>query len=172
MTDFGYGADLSSSKVVWKPGYQRILLEKAIRQEPLKQQWEDYCEENCPELCNKLIDGSAVDDAAEEFIADFVDQYEDDSCCWDGAEGLLTELINLERFNGEDIFVFDDCCLFVPARIPVDDADRLKRPTIPEIETILTEYLTPRLEVPVDIDGKKDPYTYIDSLLGYVEINN
>lgn len=159
MTDFGYGADLSSSKVMWKPGYQKTVLDMILRNDSLKQSWEDYCEG---------LDGPATD----EDIADYIDQHEDDSGGWSGAEGLLAELINLERFGGERIFVFDDCCLFVPARIPVDDADRLKRPTIREIQAILTEHLTPLLEVPVEIDGKTHPDTYIDSLLGYVEIND
>ena len=43
----------------------------------------------------------------------------------------------------------EDQCLFVPARFPVDNADRLKWPTIREIQSILAEYLNPLLTEPV-----------------------
>ena len=141
MTDFGYGADLSSSKVRWKPGYQRTVYELAIKHEDLKAQWEDFC-----------WDIDLMFAPSDETIADWVDTYEDDTGNWSGAEGLLTSIINREKFGNEDIFVYEDLCLFVPARIPTDDADRLKRPTMLEIQSILADYLNPLLEEPISIE--------------------
>ena len=138
MTDFGYGVDLSTSKVQWKAGYQNAVFEQAVKHEDLRDSWEDCCCVKDPSFA-----------ADEERVAEWVDTYEDDTGNWSGAEGLLVAIINLDKFDGEDIFVYEDQCLFVPARIPVDDADRLKRPTIREIQSILADYLNPLLTEPV-----------------------
>lgn len=138
MTDFGYGVDLSTSKVQWRAGYQKIVYEQAVKHEDLRVNWEDFCCDKDPSL-----------PADEESIAEWVDTYEDDTGNWSGAEGLLAAIINLDKFDGEGIFAYEDQCLFVPARIPVDNADRLKWPTIREIQSILAEYLNPLLTEPV-----------------------
>ncbi|MBQ6403308.1 MAG: hypothetical protein IJI27_05330 [Oscillospiraceae bacterium] len=149
MYDFGYGVDLSTSKANWKDGCEKTVFLKAIKHKELKDYWDAFLE--------AIQDGPdnlelPPHEPTDEDIETFVDEFEEDLHGWCGVEGMLAEIINLERFDGHDVFAYEDCCLYVGARIPKDDAERQKMPTMEEIQSILAEYLAPLLEEPLPLE--------------------
>lgn len=148
MADFGYGVDLSSSKVKWKDDSQKQVFLRAIKHKELKDYWDEFLSA----IYENAESEAPGFEPSEEDVADFVDQYEHETFGWCGAEGMLAEVINLERFDGKDVFAYEDCCLYVGARIPKDDAERQKMPTMEEIQSILAEYLNPLLEELVTVE--------------------
>lgn len=145
MNDYGYGVDLSASKTHWKNGCEKTVFLQAIKHNELKEYWDAFLE--------AILEGpDGLDlppyEPVDEDIESFVSQFEDRLHGWCGVEGMLAEVINLERFDGRDVFAYEDCCLYVGARIPKDDAERQKMPTMEEIQSIIAEYLYPLLEEP------------------------
>lgn len=125
MREFGYG--VHHTKITWKKDVEGILVK--ILLEKTK-----YIREICEEFYRDTDD-------AENAAEDFVRQYENDMFLWGGTEGLLCDIINEAEFCGRPIFKVEDCCIYVPAYIPVDEKDKALYPTREQIDSILSGYL-------------------------------
>ena len=138
MTDQGYGMAYDTAK--WNKNaitefFNEFLNESVL----LKEKYEDYCDDN------KLDPDAGFDE-------NFADDYENETYLWDGFEGLITDVINDIEFNNETVFRDEDCCIYVPAYIPLDEKDKAKRPTRKDIERILKTYVGPFLQKPQKIE--------------------
>ena len=123
----GYG--IVEDDLKWRDDADQILVDRYVRTGELADDYLEYCQEND-------LDVDSLE-AKEEYVAD----YENTTFFWAGREGLLTDVINNERFGNEVIFRNEDYAIYVEAYIPVDEDDRAKYPTQIEIQKILAEYL-------------------------------
>jgi hypothetical protein len=125
MREFGYGVNYT--KITWKKDVKDILVKTAVEKtEYIRKMYEEFCSDT---------------DNTEKAAEDFTRQYENDMFLWGGTEGLLCDIINETEFCGRPIFKVEDCCIYVPAYIPVDEKDKALRPTREQIDSILSGYL-------------------------------
>lgn len=125
MHEFGYGVDYT--KIIWKNNVEDLLVKTAVEKtEYIREMYEEFCRDT---------------DDAKNAAEDFVRQYENDMFLWGGTEGLLCDIINETEFCGRPIFKVGDCCIYVPAYIPVDEKDKALLPTREQIDSILSGYL-------------------------------
>ena len=136
IIDFGYGVDISRTQFVADAA--KYTLEHYATKDILDE-FEDYCKE--------------YEDLVEEGIAEscFVEDYMDDVHCVDGIEAILIRCINDNECHGKDVFLYDDYCIYVGARIPANDDEKAELLTTESIRTILAKYLNPILTEPVSV---------------------
>ena len=137
IVDFGYGVDVSRMQFV--TGAAKYILEHYATKDILDE-FEDYCKEN--------------EDLVEDGVAEssFVEDYMDDTHCVDGIEAILIRCINDNECHGKDVFLYDDYCIYVGARIPANDDDKAALLTMENIRAILAKYLNPILTKSVNVE--------------------
>ena len=142
MHTFGYGSRTDNIK--WKDEAYEILLEMVRKDKYLDKDFREYCNDNKNEF----------DSEAEcfKYWADCV--YENDTSLISGIEGVVVELINNQYYQ-DNVFNYEDYCIFVPATIPIDEEDHI--PTQKEIREILAKYLNPLIKEPISV-GWYDVY--------------
>lgn len=128
--DFGYGVDLSRTN--FKADAPKYIIEHLAPSSILKQ-FKEYCAENSEDL-NEV-----------EATLCFADEYESDIHYIRGIEALLVDCINLSECDGNDTFLYEDYCIYVGARIPVDEKHKASLLTTQDIQRILAKYLNPLL---------------------------
>lgn len=138
MPDKGYGVILDKCK--FKEDAVLLLMDRAL------------------ELNDEILDAYAVSCSNYGFSRDtaeakrfFVENFTDDYGCGSDAEGLLARVIDDADFDGAEVFVSKDGCLYVQATVPADDEEKEILPTQEEIRNLLAIYLNPLLEEPAEI---------------------
>lgn len=125
----GFGVALDS-EVKFKPNASVIFMDKFYLQDDYgKDVYRVYCEDG---------DLDPEDDASKE---EFVDSYENETYCWYGLEGLLTDYINDHDCDHTVRFRNEDYCIVVMATIPEDEQDKASMLTQDQIIKILQKYL-------------------------------
>ena len=145
--EHGYGVDLSTDKIKWKIGVNEIIVDQFVsRMTAFKNVYTQYCKDNDLDPNDK--------ESKENFVDDFTD---DSDYGYDGLEGLIINIINTyvnaTGFNAK--FQYEDCCIYLPAYIPIDEKDKEKSLTVQDIQRILAIHLNPLLEEPA-------PMTWLD----------
>lgn len=141
--DFGYGVVMDDAE--FKIDAAKYVLDNFATKEILAE-FDEFKKDN-PDL---------VDEDEAKVI--FVDEYEDHTYYESGICGLLVKCINELECGGEHKFEYQDYCIYVGARIPSDNKEKIKMLTQEDIRKILTKYLNPILEGNVS--------------LGFLEIHN
>lgn len=135
--DFGYGADMS--RMNFKQGAAEYIIEN-LASPRLRKEFEQFCED-CKDEC-EVFPSTGEDfgmlEQADSFAAEYEDYY-----CNTGIEALLVACINDNECGGEEVFFYEDYCIYVPARIPEDDKAKEKMLTQERIREILAKYLNP-----------------------------
>ena len=126
--DFGFGVDMSRDQAQFREGAALFIVQNLLSPE-VETLWRVFREEH-PEL---------TDDA--EAADMFCDEYTDEEGFYDGIEELLCRCMNDNECNGEPVFAYEDYCIFVGAKIPVDEADKVAMLTQEDIRRILAKYL-------------------------------
>ena len=134
MYTFGYGCRTDIIK--WKPDAYKVLREMVRKDEYLEKEFETYSKEE-----------SGFDNESDCFEYWAENVFENDTTLVSGIEGILIELINNQYH--EEIFTYEDCCIFVQATIPIDEDDYV--PTQKEIREVLARYLSPLIEEPITV---------------------
>ena len=129
VVDFGYGVDMSQAN--FKKGAAKYVLTNYAAEEIL-----DDFKEFCAEYPDLVEDGSAE--------ACFADEYEDNIYYTSGLEAIIVKSINVKE--NTDAFMYDDYCIYVGSRIPLNDNQRALMLTMEDINRILAKYLGPILE--------------------------
>lgn len=135
--DFGYGVDASG--VDFKLGAAKYAFEN-FASPRLREEFNQFCEDN-----EDLVeDGTAAEV--------FVEAFENSVYYSNGIEAFLVACINDNECSGEDVFFNEDCCIYVPARIPEDDKAKEKMLTQERIREILARYLNPLVDDYVEVE--------------------
>ena len=71
----------------------------------------------------------------------FAEDYENDTYCYRGFWGMLTDIINEERDLTGYCFTFEDQCLYVPSHVPEDNQSKEAMLTQQDVKRILEFYL-------------------------------
>lgn len=139
MSTYGYGIDIT--QISYQTDFQNRLKEMYMNNEDRKEDYLEYCQDN--------------NLSPEEAFEDYIDDYENPTMLWDGAEGMLVDIINQDKFDGYEVFRFEDYCIYVAADIPRNEAEKAKMPTEEDIENILREYLNPLIKEPATIEWQR-----------------
>lgn len=100
--------------------------------------YKEYCKDN------------SLDENDVEAKESFVDDYENEQTCGSGLEQLAVDFINEEKFDNEQVFVYEDCTICVLAYIPKEKNTIL--PSQEDIRRIIADYINPLIKEPVDIE--------------------
>ena len=139
----GYG--VITSKCEYKPNAVLLLREKALENDDILHAFYVYCE-NYGFQTNE-------DDAWVSFVENYDDEViEGTLITGSGFEGLIARVIDDAEFDGDEYFVCEDCCMYVPADIPFDEEEKQKMPTQKDIRTLLAKYMNPLLKSPVVVE--------------------
>ena len=129
MTYEGFGVALDQAK--FKPNANVLFMNKFyLKHQYEKETYLTYCEDN------------ELDPEQDESKDEFVESYNNDTYCWYGLEGLLTDYINDHECNHSVTFRNEDYCIVVMATIPEDDAAKANMITQEQITKILQKYLS------------------------------
>ena len=138
MPDKGYGVILAKCK--FKEDAVLLLMDRAL-------ELNDDILDEFAILCSNY--GFSQDTAeAKRF---FAESFSDDYGCGSDAEGLLARVIDDAEFDGAEIFVSKDGCLYVQATVPADAEEKEIMPTQADVRDLLAKYLNPLLEEPAEI---------------------
>lgn len=136
MKQSGYG--IVTDNLEWTFNMYDVLLGLLKRDKsPLLENFADY---------RRGIEDNDVDET--DAFADFCEEYENETFCWNGVEAVIVDHINLHRFRGETVFRYEDCCIYVEPYIMDDRKETWRYPTISEINSIFQDYMNPLLAVP------------------------
>lgn len=134
----GYGIVTDSLK--WANNAYETLFSWALKDKDLKEEIEAYYQENRDDYSS-----------AEACFYDFVeDWYENETFLWGGIEGLVTDMINTFEYDGDTVFYYEDCCIYVPAYIPLTKNSRVI--TQEDISRVLDKYLSPLVDGIISAD--------------------
>ena len=140
MLESYYGVN-TDSKIRWKENASIIFMDEFyLKDDNNKKTYVTYCEDN------------DLDPEDTESKEEFVENYENETYCWHGLEGLIADHINDCECNHNVVFRHDYYILGVMPRIPENNKERDTMLTQENIKILLTKYLNPLLEEPVIID--------------------
>lgn len=138
MADKGYGVILEQCK--FKSNAVEILMDRFALEN-------DDILDDFAILCSNY--GYYQEDAEAKRV--FAESFHDRYGCGEDAEGLLARVIDDAEFDGHEIFVSKDGCLYVQAAVPANDEEKEIMPTQEEIREHLAKYLNPLLEEPAEV---------------------
>ena len=125
----GYGIDIS--KLHLKENAAFLLLQDHMP-EIIGEHYKDICSTENGEVMSLTPATAQM----------FADDYENDTYCYRGIYGLLTDIINEERNLTVYTFSFEDNCIYVPSHVPANNKDKAKMLTQEDIRRLLTAYLS------------------------------
>lgn len=149
---YGYGVDSSKVSFSYAQNSYEYLADLVFNHncKPIREDFNDYLKEE------EIDYDNLSENEQMEVWADYVDMFDaydlDESSEGTDELGMLAYYINNMLFGGKLVFQYEDGCLFVEARIPVDEADKKFMPTQKDIQQILALYLNPMLRHPVTVD--------------------
>ena len=126
--NIGYGIDIS--KLHLKENAAFLLLQDHMP-ETIGEYYKDICSTDDGEIMSLTPATAQM----------FADEYENDTYCYRGIYGLLTDIINEERNLTSYTFSFEDSCIYVPSHVPANNKDKAEMLTQEDIRRMLTEYL-------------------------------
>ena len=135
--NIGYGIIVSN--LTLKPNAAYILLQEHTTETIGDKYRETCCDENG-------VPFSLTPQTAQMFAED----YQNDTYCYHGFWGMLTDIINEERQLNAYCFSYEDNCIYVPAHVPENNEAKMEMLTQKDIRRLLETYLTLVTDDPLD----------------------
>ena len=136
MTEMGYGVAEENLRLRLT-AYEK--LQELVNGCPeLRIRWEEYLEEH-------ETPGEDTDDLFE----DWAEAYENETTGESGIWALLCDIINGTEYGWDDVFRYEDCCLYVAATLPANKNSRVI--TQEDVCHMLSKYLTPLVMKTADV---------------------
>ena len=126
--NIGYGID--TSKLHLKENAAFILLQDHMP-ESIGDYYRDICTTNDGEIMSLTPATAQM----------FAEEYQNDTYCYRGFWGMLTDIINEERNLINYYFSYEDGCIYIPSHVPEDNASKNAMLTQQDIRRILSSYL-------------------------------